>query len=247
MPASPENTILPQASFMKKIFVTTPCWLFVGFFYSVLLFAETATFEIEGLLTQASPKTLTAALVSQLKVKVVALKIKDTRNGWPTLTLEYDSKVVSQETIEATIATIEDPAGHKYRVHKGTRHRAPLTQEEAQAMALLGEEALPIPPLQNPIEPSAESLARGKAVYVQSCATCHGLSGHGKGPSAIGIAGTPRPLYVWSNADASVDSYLFAAISYGRGDMPAWEVVLSAEERWHLVNYIKTLKMPANP
>ena len=40
-------------------------------------------FEIEGLISPASPKALTEALEEQLDVKVVGLNLKDTATGWP--------------------------------------------------------------------------------------------------------------------------------------------------------------------
>ena len=40
---------------------------------------------------------------------------------------------------------------------------------------------------QNPIKPSAESLARGKKLYGYDCAMCHGKDGDGKGDMASDI------------------------------------------------------------
>ena len=43
---------------------------------------------------------------------------------------------------------------------------------------------------------------------------------------------------------AAGDGCLFSIISDGRLDMPPWGLVLSENERWDLVNYIKTFKTP---
>ena len=81
---------------------------------------------------------------------------------------------------------------------------------------------------------------------MQYCAKCHGLTGNGAGPSAHGFSTNPRQLWAWHNADASADPYLFWFITNGRTDMPPWGVILSENERWDLVNYIKTLAPPKN-
>ena len=202
-------------------------------------------FEIEGLISPASPKTLTTELEGQLKVKVVGLNLKNTDSGWPVLSVEFDSARLTREDIEKTIASIEDPAGHKYKVHTGAPFfNAELTDEEIRAMAMFGPTAPEIPSVTNPIKSSGESMGRGKQLYQANCATCHGLSGSGQGPAAPGITVFPRQLWVWNNTDSSTDGYLYWFITNGRNDMPPWGLVLSENDRWDLINYIKALKKP---
>ena len=210
-----------------------------------MVYAEKAQFEIEGLISPASPKALTKGLLDKLNVKVIDLNLKNTPSGWPVLTVEFDADTVSKETIESTIAAIEDPAGHNYRVHKGpSRVETPLLEEEIDAMVAIPPSVPEIPTLENPIPRTSESEARGQSLYQKNCAKCHGLDGGGQGPSAHGFISNPRKLYVWYNAASSADGYLFWYITYGRNDMPPWGLVLSEEERWHLVNYIKSIKQP---
>jgi mono/diheme cytochrome c family protein len=203
------------------------------------------TFEIEGLISPASPKALTAELESQLEVKVVDLNLKDTASGWPVLSVEFDSAQVSREDIVQAIASIEDPAGHKYQVHQGPPMvHAPYTEEEIIAMAMFGPADPDIAVLASPIDASDESLGRGKKLFENYCTTCHGLSGSGQGPAAHGITTFPRQLWVWNNADSSADGYLFWFITNGRNEMPPWGLILSENDRWDVINYIKTLKKP---
>ena len=202
-------------------------------------------FEIEGLISPASPKTLTAELEQQLNVVVVDLNLKDTDSGWPVLSVEFDSGQLSRRDIEQTIATIEDPAGHKYRVHKGPPiMNAEFTEEEVIAMASLGPARPSFPAITNPINSSGESIGRGKMLFDRNCTTCHGLRGAGNGPAAHGIATFPRQLWVWNNTGSSTDGYLFWFITHGRNEMPPWGVILSENQRWDLINYIKTLEKP---
>lgn len=209
-------------------------------------FAETVVEEIqiEGMVTPASPKALQAALEEQLAVKVLGFEFYKTENGWPVVTLEYDPSTVSRDEIEEVIDATEDPTGTPYRVHRGERqiHLA-LLDEETEADTVFAD-VLEIPEVTNPVPASPESHARGEELYAMYCSKCHGVTGNGAGPSAHGISTNPRQLWAWHNADVSADPYLYWFITNGRSDMPPWGVVLSENERWDLVNYIKTIAPP---
>lgn len=202
-------------------------------------------FEIEGLISAASPKALTEGLESKLMVKVIDLNLKNTESGWPVISIEFDSAQLTKEDIAKTIGSIEDPAGHNYQVHEGPPiSNAAFTEEELTAMATFGPAAPDIVSVTNPIKSSSDSQGRGKQTFETNCATCHGLSGNGQGPAAHGITTFPRQLWTWYNTDSSTDSYLYWFITNGRNEMPPWGLVLSEDERWDVINYIKTLKQP---
>ena len=230
---------------MKRLFSTAVAALLFSLATAAGAAPTTQSFEIEGLISPASPKALTAALEDRLDVEVVDLNLKNTASGWPVLSVRFDSAQLSGEDIEKAIAAIEDPAGHKYRVHQGApMHNAAYTEEEQKALAMFGPSAPDVPPATNPVEASAESIARGKTLFEDYCATCHGLDGGGHGPAAHGITTFPRQLWVWNNAPSSADGYLFWFITNGRNEMPPWGVILSENERWDAINYIKTLEKP---
>lgn len=228
---------------MKRTVCITLLTLLTG--TSVVAAPTVEDFEIEGLISPASPKALTKELEERLGVKVVNLNLKNTDTGWPVLSVEFDSDQLSKEEIEKTIAAIEDPAGHNFQVHKGPAVvNAAYIEEEEKAMAALGPGEPDIPALENPIEMSEESIGRGKELFTKYCTTCHGLNGGGNGPAAHGITTFPRQLWVWNNADSSADGYLYWFITNGRTEMPPWGVILSENERWDVINYIKTIKAP---
>lgn len=101
------------------------------------------------------------------------------------------------------------------------------------------EEAAAVP---NPISASDDNVDAGSGLYAANCAVCHGEEGRGDGPSAEGLEKKPADL----NADhvqGLTDGALFYIISHGKPDtpMPAWEGVLGVEERWNVVNFMRTL------
>ena len=201
--------------------------------------------QIEGMVSPASPKALSAALESQLAVKVLGYDFYGTENGWPIIRVEYDSSAVSRDQIEKVIDTTKDPTGTPYGVHRGgVEIHLALLEEETKADGVFAADAPNIPEVKNPVAADAASHGRGEKLYVQYCSKCHGMNGNGAGPSAHGFSTNPRQLWTWHNADPSADPYLYWFITNGRTDMPPWGVILSENERWDLVNYIKTLEPP---
>ncbi len=95
----------------------------------------------------------------------------------------------------------------------------------------------------NPIPPNTASLSTGQALYERHCLSCHGPTGLGDGP--VGLTLNPRPADLTQHTIPGVhpDSQLYEWISDGfpGSVMPAFRATLTDEERWHLVNYIRTL------
>ena len=94
-----------------------------------------------------------------------------------------------------------------------------------------------------------EASERGKEVYENSCAHCHGVEGRGDGSAAENLLPKPRDftrgLYKIRSTEAGqlpTDQDLFDIITEGMpgSSMPPWETALSADDRWEVVAYIKT-------
>ena len=94
-----------------------------------------------------------------------------------------------------------------------------------------------------------EASEKGKAVYDNSCAHCHGIEGRGDGSAAENLLPKPRDftrgLYKIRSTESGelpTDQDLFNIITEGMpgSSMPEWETALSANERWEVVAYIKT-------
>ncbi|GAB4430342.1 MAG: hypothetical protein Kow0031_11160 [Anaerolineae bacterium] len=96
----------------------------------------------------------------------------------------------------------------------------------------------------SPVEATAESLARGEALYAVQCASCHGDGGMGDGPA--GAALDPAPAPIAHSSQMLGDDYLYWRISAGGGIEPFNSLMpafahLSEEERWDIINYIHAL------
>ena len=92
----------------------------------------------------------------------------------------------------------------------------------------------------SPVAPTPDSIAAGQKIYSKTCAMCHGKSGDADGPAVIELNIHPAKL---SNPQLQTESdgSLFWKITTGKKPMPAYGKRLSETDRWHLVNYVRTL------
>ena len=105
----------------------------------------------------------------------------------------------------------------------------------------------------NPVPTSEESIAKGKELYLErtkgNCIFCHGETGSGNQENLPRLRRKPADISNKERMSSMTDGEVFWKISKGiTGIMPAGEKRLTEEERWHVVNYIRTLaKEPAKP
>ncbi|NHA15645.1 cytochrome c [Thioalkalivibrio sp. XN279] len=128
--------------------------------------------------------------------------------------------------------------------------------------------------LTNPLAPSAENLAQGRALYQAdrpggSCASCHGSAGDGRGPAGAGLVPPPRDFTCAPTMAPLSDGQLFWITKYGSGAfhvaagqgsqqvsrpgrrenptaMAPYDEQLSDAEIWQLVLYMRSfLDAPA--
>jgi len=93
---------------------------------------------------------------------------------------------------------------------------------------------------ENPIPYDANSVAAGKTIYAKNCFSCHGSAGKGDGPVAGTLAESCGDLSdpnMWKQTDGE----LFWKITTGKTPMPYYEKRLTEEQRWKVINYIRTL------
>jgi len=98
----------------------------------------------------------------------------------------------------------------------------------------------------NPVTASAESIEKGKTLYLEktkgNCVFCHGDTGTGNEANMPRLRRKPADLTNKERMTAMTDGEVFWKISKGiTGIMPAGEKRMNEEERWHVVNYVRTL------
>jgi mono/diheme cytochrome c family protein len=95
--------------------------------------------------------------------------------------------------------------------------------------------------LKNPVASNAASLAEGKSLYAKHCKSCHGGSGKGDGPKAANLDVSCKD-FTKADFKKQSDGELYWKITNGRDPMPTFKSKASNDERWEMVNYIRTLK-----
>jgi mono/diheme cytochrome c family protein len=95
--------------------------------------------------------------------------------------------------------------------------------------------------LQNPVPPTEDSVHVGMTNYSTHCQSCHGERGDGKGERAEKLLIAPTDFTDAHAISRITDGELFWKISHGRRPMPAFQDKLTDQERWELVDYIRTL------
>lgn len=91
--------------------------------------------------------------------------------------------------------------------------------------------------MKNPTAMNSESIEKGRGIYLANCATCHGSQTSVRIPNAPKFYDSKVREHILTNMTEGV---LFYTISKGRGmQMPAWESLLSEEDRWQVINFLR--------
>ncbi len=94
--------------------------------------------------------------------------------------------------------------------------------------------------LTNPISKNKSSIKQGSKIFKIRCIVCHGSTGVGDGSGSKAL--NPKPANLQSDrVQNQLDGEIFWKMSEGKGAMIAWKHIISEEDRWRLVNFIRTL------
>jgi mono/diheme cytochrome c family protein len=92
----------------------------------------------------------------------------------------------------------------------------------------------------NPISAGEESIKAGEKVYAKYCTKCHGKTGNGDGPDAADLG-----IYPAKFSDPELRSHsdgeFYWKVTVGKKPMPGYSTRLSEEDRWNVINCIRTL------
>jgi mono/diheme cytochrome c family protein len=98
----------------------------------------------------------------------------------------------------------------------------------------------------NPTPATAESIERGKTLYLErtkgNCIFCHGETGSGNEANFPRLRRKPADLTNKERMTSMTDGEVYWKITKGiQGIMPAGERRMTEAERWDVVNYVRTL------
>ncbi|HDO27981.1 MAG TPA: c-type cytochrome [Bacteroidetes bacterium] len=92
----------------------------------------------------------------------------------------------------------------------------------------------------NPLKGNDDAVKAGKKLYRQQCAICHGDTG--KGDGVAGMTLNPRPAsFLSERVQNESDGAIFWKMTNGNPPMAAYKDIFTEEQRWQLVNYIRSL------
>ncbi|MBI2978310.1 MAG: cytochrome c [Rhodospirillales bacterium] len=97
--------------------------------------------------------------------------------------------------------------------------------------------------LKSPSKPLAEIVARGRAIYDEHCARCHGATGLGDGPDLKELKLPPADLVHMLDMLPMNDDYFLWTIAEGGvpfgSQMPAFKDMLARDDIWRVIAFMR--------
>lgn len=126
--------------------------------------------------------------------------------------------------------------GIHYNVHYGQ----PKGMPSLEAIPPMKLELMTVK-MHNPLQPTSNNLAHGKALFETTCAPCHGVNGRGDGSVVHLLQHKPANLMTGVSKNLP-DGYIFGYIRNGGIWMPSYNDAMSATERWQVVLYVRSMQ-----
>ena len=100
--------------------------------------------------------------------------------------------------------------------------------------------------MKNPLKPTADVLAKGKAIFEGkgTCFTCHGNSGKGDGPAGAALDPAPRNFTNPEFNKVRTPGEMFWVVkngSAGTGMISYNPAMINDEEAWQAITYARSL------
>jgi mono/diheme cytochrome c family protein len=95
--------------------------------------------------------------------------------------------------------------------------------------------------MKNPVKKTAETVAEGKKLYDQSCASCHGSTGKGDGIKSERLAKMPADLSL-DNIQQDGEGSYFYKVKIGRNGLHSFKNKLDDEDIWTILHFVHTFK-----
>ena len=95
--------------------------------------------------------------------------------------------------------------------------------------------------LTNPLRRLPAVLEGGRQLFETYCIVCHGPTAQGDGPVGRKF-GVKIPPLTLDPVKRHPDGYLYGTIRQGGFSMPSYAEVMTPEERWMVVQYVRSLQ-----
>lgn len=92
--------------------------------------------------------------------------------------------------------------------------------------------------VKNPVPFDEASATRGKEIYLDNCAACHGDDSKGLKAQDVNLVKDPPNLQ--KRLATHSDGDFFWKIQIGRGEMPSFKENLEKRDIWDVINWLKT-------
>ena len=86
---------------------------------------------------------------------------------------------------------------------------------------------------------TGKELEEAGRLFNINCAVCHGAKAEANGPLAPKVGGVKSII---ASSPGFSDGRLFFVMTYGQNNMGSYASQLSREQRWRIVQYIRTLE-----
>ena len=96
--------------------------------------------------------------------------------------------------------------------------------------------------VKNPFAENKAATDEGKEIYGQMCVLCHGIGGKGNGEARLTLERKPSNFLALKVVNQT-DGNIFWKITNGKAPMASYEELLTDDQRWKLVNYIRELEV----
>lgn len=94
--------------------------------------------------------------------------------------------------------------------------------------------------VKNPLEPlTGKDLEEAARLFNINCAICHGAKAEANGPLAPKVGGVKS---IVAASPGYSDGRIFYVLTYGQNNMGSYASQLTREQRWRIVQYIRTLE-----
>lgn len=97
-------------------------------------------------------------------------------------------------------------------------------------------------------------VERGKKLFMNYCASCHGVDAKGRGPVASSLKKQPTdltklqkgPKFPTSEVTGKISGSVLSPV-HGKKDMPVWGLIFSQQDITNLVKYLESIQRLYEP